>query len=221
MKRRVVLLVLVVLCFVSSPAFAQVACMVSSLDGKAALVRNGGQPVGLSTFKKLLPGDQVDLPQGSSLRLSYLAQGKAETWSGPARLVIEPERAQDTLGKKKPQVVKLGTDASLLKDSPMLRDQKELVAGQITVRGSMGVTPENAPLDASQRNQLLKAEAEYRRLVKTLPPTDATPYLFYLASLDRLGQKATMAEVLQNLLDKDGANRELAAMLKGLYAPGR
>jgi len=217
MKIRLSLLALALCCCLPAPARAQVACMVSGLEGQAVLTRRGKQQAGIGAFKKLLPGDEVELSQGASLRLSYLALGKAESWTGPARITIEAQGGEDGLNHQKPRVANLGTDTALLEDSPMLDSQRELVAGQLAVRGARNVTPENLPLEASQREQLRKAQAEYRRLKDTMPAGDATPYLFYLTALDRLGQRASMAELIQELLDKDGGNPELARMLKGLY----
>jgi len=65
---------------------------------------------------------------------------------------------------------------------------------------------------------LKKAESEYKRLLRAMPKGDASPYLFYLAALDRLGQRATMADVIQELLETNVSNQELVVMLNELYA---
>jgi len=212
------LLAVAVVAGLHGAAWAQVACMVSALEGQASLVRRGGQPVALTPFKKLLPGDLVELSAGGRLRLSFLAQGKAEAWTGPATLSIQADAAKDLAKGQKPAVTSLGLDTTFIKDSPVLNDQRELVAGQIAVRGASSGKLENAPLDPLRAEDLRKAEAEYRRLQKAMPRKDATPHIFYLAALERLGQKKSMAELIQVLLENDSGNLELSEMLDDLYA---
>lgn len=211
-------LVVAVVTGLHGAAWAQVACMVSGLEGQASLVRRGAQPVQLTSFKKLLPGDLVELSAGGRLRLSFLAQGKAEAWTGPAMLSIQADTAQDLAKGQKPAVTSLGVDTTFIKDSPVLNDQRELVAGQIAVRGSSSGKLENAALDPQRAEDLRKVEAEYRRLQKAMPRRDVTPHIFYLAALERLGQRKSMAELIQVLLENDSGNLELSEMLDDLYA---
>ena len=179
-------------------SFAQgpVACIVSGLDGDVLLKREAGQPQSLTKYKKLLAGDSVELPKGAFLRLSYLPLGKAEDWQGPATLKIQPHEALDLESAQKPVVVSLGVDVASIKESPLLREQKELVSGQFNVRtlnagkgadsGPGARKPADAPLDGAQRKELENLKRQYALLMKKMPAGDATPHLYYLAGLQRL-----------------------------------
>ncbi|GFK94394.1 hypothetical protein NNJEOMEG_02238 [Fundidesulfovibrio magnetotacticus] len=218
-SRRIALLALAgLLTLLPGTAMAQTVCMVSALEGQAALTRQPGKRLEMTTFRKLLPGDRVELPAGSRLRLSYLAQNRAEEWTGPAELAIETASAREATGRA-PVVTSLGLDAGAIKDSPVLSTQGELVAGQLTVRGAAAPAPQDAPLDRAGKEELRKAQAERQRLAKALPPGDAAPQMVYLAALERLGQRAAMAALLEDLLAQNGPNPALESLLAGLHAP--
>jgi len=218
MRRFAWLLVVVLAAGAHAPAWAQVACLVSGLEGEATLARKGGRGVPVTPFKKLLPGDRVTLGAGARLRLSYLVQGTAEAWSGPVVLAIEAGQARDEAGVLRPAVTSLGVDAAFIRESPLLGGQRELAAGQFAVRGPAATRPEDAALDARGREALRQAQSLYKRNLQALPPGDALAHVLYLAALERLGQRLAMARCIEDLLEKQGPNGELEALLDALHA---
>jgi hypothetical protein len=195
-------------------AWAQVACMVSNLNGEAMLIRSGETPAGLTKFRKLQEGDTVRIASGAALSLSFLVKGTVESWRGPAILEITMEGAKADPAAKTPETASLDVGTAFIKDSSLFDDQKELVTGQFLVRGISW--PQDAPLTLAEREQLKNAKAEFERLASSAPEGDVFSDMYYLAVLERLGQKRTMAEHISLLLENDKNNSALEEMLQNI-----
>lgn len=195
-------------------SWAQGACMVSDMDGQVLIVCEKDQPRPINKFKKLWPGDQLELKTDTKVQLNYLAIGRIEQWNGPVQLVIEKSGARDKNNLKQPKVINLEKLTPSLKESKILNQQN--VAGQIAIRGGWFSQTVNAPLNLQKKKTLESLQKTYSELRQKTAESDTTADMYYLAGLERLGQKEAMAQHIQNLLSNNGYNPDLEAMLNAL-----
>lgn len=199
---------------IASRSWAIGACIVSGLDGEATVIHDKEQPRSISKFKKLWPGDTVDLANNATILFNYLAYGKVEKWHGPARIVIEEQGGSDQNKNQQPTITNIGVLAADLKNSRLLNQQN--TAGQISVRGTRHARYENAPLDQQGNEKLQQIQARYLTFSQDAAQGDVAADLYYLAALESLGQKDTMARHIYKLLSMNGNNPELEEMLNAL-----
>jgi len=205
---------LLILCCIASRSWAIGACMVSGLEGDATVLHDKDRMQPVNTFKKLWPGDVIELTKDATIRLNYLADGKIESWRGPARIVIEEHGGADQYNAQQPTVANIGELTAELKNSKLLNKQN--TAGQISVRGTRLQRYENAPLDQQGKEKLQQIQARYATLSQDGAKGDAAADLYYLAGLETLGQKDAMARHIYKLLSLNGTNPELEEMLNAL-----
>ena len=208
-----ILIALFSLLGISGSSWAQGACMVSGLEGQATVLHGQDQSRPVNKFKKLWPGDQLEVAKGTSIQLNYLALGRVEQWQGPARILIEDQGGRDQNNVQRPTVTNIGNLTSDLKGSQLLNQQN--AAGQIAVRGTH-TRHENEPLDKQGKEKLQQIQIKYQALSQKAAKGDITPDLYYLAGLEGLGQKETMARHIHKLLSGSGSNADLEEMLNTL-----
>lgn len=199
---------------ISGFTWAQGACMVSRLEGQATVFHDKDQPRPVNKFKKLWPGDQLEIAKETTIQLNYLALGRIENWTGPARIVIEDQGGRDQNEIQKPTITNIGNLMADLKGSKLLNQQN--TAGQIAIRGTRTSQTVDTPLDQQGKAELERIQTTYNGLLQKNAKGDVTAEMYYLAGLERLGQKETMARHIHKLLSMNGSNPELEAMLSGL-----
>ncbi|QLA14782.1 FlgO family outer membrane protein [Desulfolutivibrio sulfoxidireducens] len=200
MRITVMTLVAVFLC-ASIPirAMAQVACIVTGVSGHAVLLRDQSPAVNVTKFRKLIVGDRIDLGQDARVRLTYLSGDVAEDWSGPAKLRVAAQEANDETGTATPARTRLGIGSLGVTDSELLRDQRELVSGQFRVRGMDA----DATLGASGEQALTALRERCDAIRAMSPQGDGAADVVYLAGLEKLGQHAEIVKHLRGLSGKD------------------
>jgi len=198
----------------SASSWAQGACMVSGLEGQATVFHDQDQPRPINKFKKIWPGDQVEIGKETTIQLNYLALGRVENWKGPARILIEEQGGRDQMQVQQPTVSNIGNLTADLKSSKLLNQQN--VAGQIAVRGARTSPVVNAPLGQQGKSELERIQTTYNSLLKKSSKNDATADMYYLAGLEGLGQKELMARHIHKLLSMNGSNVDLEEMLNAL-----
>lgn len=191
---------------------SQVVCQVSDLDGQALLIPKNGNRHELTEFEKIESGGQVNLSQGAKLRLCFLSNGRIEEWVGPAELIIEDHATSEVLNKNKPVIKEYTELKTVLSESIALRNQKELIAGQVTVRKPII----DAKLSLKEQEELDKNEQLFNMLKSQFPAGDHTADIFHLAYLEHFGQKASMYKNINKLLRSEKDNQALMEMLKGI-----
>ena len=199
---------------ISSFSWAQGACMVSGLDGQATVLHDKDQPRPINKFKKIWPGDQVEIAKETTIQLNYLALGRVESWKGPALIIIEENGGHDQNNAQKPTIMDIGNLSTELKGSKLLNQQN--TAGQIAIRGTRNSRYEDAPLNQQDKDKLLQIQTTYNKLLPQTSKGDVTADMYYLASLEVLGQKETMAKHIYKLLSMNGSNADLEEMLNAL-----
>ena len=198
----------------STTSWAQGACMVSGLDGQATIIHDKEQSRPINKFKKVWPGDQLEIAKDTTIQLNYLALGRVENWKGPALIIIEDQGGRDQNNIQKPTIMDIGNLVTELKGSKLLNQQN--TAGQIAIRGTRGSRYEDVSLNQQDKDKLLQIQTTYNKLLPQTPKGDVTADMYYLASLEALGQKETMAKHIYKLLSMNGSNIDLEEMLTGL-----
>lgn len=198
----------------STTSWAQGACMVSGLDGQATIIHDKEQSRPINKFKKVWPGDQLEIAKDTTIQLNYLALGRVENWKGPALIIIEDQGGRDQNNIQKPAIMDIGNLVTELKGSKLLNQQN--TAGQIAIRGTRSSRYEDIPLSQQEKDKLLQIQTTYNKLLPQTPKGDVTADMYYLASLEALGQKETMAKHIYKLLSMNGSNIDLEEMLTGL-----
>ena len=212
--KYVMAMALLSLMFLPGMSQAQGACMVSGLEGQATLFHGNEQAQTVTRFKKLWPGDRVELLNGATLQLNYLAIGRLEDWKGPASITITEKSGQGQNDRQQPTVANIANLDANLKTSAILNQQN--VSGQISVRGMHASRIVNAPLESQGQQELERVKVTYENLLKKGGRGDVTADMYYLASLEQLGQKELMARHIHKLLSMYGSNPELEEMLDSL-----
>lgn len=184
-------------------------CFVSAVTGDVTLQRGDATPVAVKPFQWLLRGDKLVIPREGHIRLAFLEQGISESWQGATTLVIVDDGARDATSQQQPKIVKLGVKRIAVNDDAALRSQGELVAGQYPVRSF----PVDKKLSTELQQRLDTLKQDYSKLKKQLPDDDVTPEMYYLLGLKELGQRATMAKLIQHIELSTGDNAALRAML--------
>lgn len=195
-------------------SWAQGACMVSGLEGKAKVFHDKDQPRLINKFKKLWPGDKVEIDKEATIQLNYLAIGRVENWKGPARIFIEEQGGHDQNNVQQPTVTNIGNLRAELKNSKLLNQQN--ISGQIAVRGVRASHVVNAPLNQQGKNELERIQATYNSSLQKSSKNDVTADIYYLAGLEGLGQKELMVRHIHKLLSMNGSNPELEELLDAL-----
>jgi hypothetical protein len=190
------------------------ACMVSGLEGQAMVTHGSEQPRPVNKFKKIWPGDQIELSRDATMQLYYLALGQVEQWQGPARILVDDNGGRDQNNIQQPKVMTTGELSTTLKKSKVLNQQTAV--GQIAIRGGRPEPPEDASLSQQGKQQLQQIHKNYGDMANKAAKGDITPDLIYLAGLEELGQKETMARHIHKLLSISGSNTDLEELLNEL-----
>ena len=69
-------------------AWASGACMITDFKGTPSVFNEKRQQTKIARFKKLWPGDTIEVPKEAEITLAYLALGRIEKWQGPALVAI-------------------------------------------------------------------------------------------------------------------------------------
>jgi hypothetical protein len=192
---------------------ARVACVISQLQGEISVVRIKTGDHKATNFEKILAGDHIKLYQGAKARLCFLTNDRIEEWSGPVDLIVQAQETQDVLNTKKPVVSCTGEETTYLNESKLLTDQKDLISGEIHLRGVLM----NVTLNENQQQELRVIEEKLGDLSARPPGGDYTADLYYLACLEHLGQKASMYQYIKKLLERESGNENLLKMLQKIY----
>jgi len=192
-------------------AWASGACMITDFKGTPSLFSEKGQQAKIARFKKLWPGDTIEVPQEAEIALAYLALGRIEKWQGPALVTIGENGSKDPNSNQQPMVTTIDKLNSYLKKSELLNAQN--VAGQIAIRGNATAEAKNLDLTPQGKSELHQLETTYHKIVQQTASSDITAELYYLAGLEKLGQRATMTRQIHALLRKNGSNPELEKIL--------
>lgn len=214
MKQSIVLIsALLLLLGNLSLSWGQGACIITDLNGDGLIFHEQEQPIKIKKFKKMWPGDQLAIPKDANVQLAYLAIGRIEKWNGPVRLTIGTEGSSNQKNIQKPTVENINNLTAYLKNSEILNQRYE--GGQIELREELSIHTD-APLDDQGRIELHNIQNVYKDILRQRPKGDIVAAIYYLAGLEKLRQKKTMAKFINKLLEADSSNSELEEILINL-----
>ncbi len=167
----------------------------TQVQGSVTLGTQGGGV--LAPFSKVRVGDTLVLGAGANLELVYFASGRREVWTGPAELVVGPERSEPRSGAA-PVVQETHADlGEQLQTLPVLivRAERDR-AGQGVVRSGDDAPDPRSLLDAEELAAIDAAKTRYDALRKVFDPRDVLPDIYYATVLRSYGLHAEADQVL-------------------------
>lgn len=184
-------------------AWAADVAVVNDLAGE---VLYGGNKA--TAFMKVREGDAFTVTKDAHVRLLYIANGRQETFTGPARFVAGPDASKVQQGAQ-PQVQVLPpvVGMKIAKGMELVGNPKLSRMGGITVRGG-------APrLTAEQQTELASARQTYSQLRAAAAEDDITPELFLFSVLNDLQLGAEMKTVAADMKKRQPGNPDIARMV--------
>jgi len=179
--------------------------LVTGLSGTVALnVPAQTQSRTLQVFSKLHEGDQLILPESSSLQLVLFHSGQEQVWQGPGELQVHRSGITAQGMALQPQVRQL--PKLLVKQlAKTPAPDGQVKAGMVRLRSM----PSGGTLESLEKN--------YAQLRKGAMATDRNPELYLLAGYFELREFELLQQVLTRLEKESPGDKEVA-LLRSLYA---
>jgi hypothetical protein len=175
-------------------AAAQAApvAMAVAVGGSVTVAHDPVAPWTLTPFALVGADDALQIPEGGSVQLLFHANGRRETWTGPAVVQVRADHAEGPSG---PTVLELGRDvgAGLGQLTVVLDRAQRERAGTTLVRGATLIPK----LDPEQQAEVDAARARFEQLAALrVDPADITPELFLASRLLAFDQLPDACPVL-------------------------
>lgn len=191
----------------ASGAMAQPAAdagILNQMQGAVQWVEAGKAPIAALPFMKVREGDVLRVPNGGSARIVYFANGRQETWKGPAEVRVEA--AQGVSSQAKAEVTQLPVDVSqkLVRTSLLATIVREARPGSVAVRSAIASA------------EIRAARERYDEMRKVAAPDDITPEMYLFTTLEAHRRHDDMKQLLQVMESRhpgDPLVKELAAWL--------
>lgn len=206
--------------------------LVTKLSGEATYWNKDEQipPTQVQSFMKLRLGDHLKLTGSASLQLLYFANGRQETWKGPATLIVGDLESSIANGKKEslqPEVLILPTKVTkYMGMAPLPLPRSSLFYSGVTqTRGVKIPGPKKTaappPLSAEDQSKIKEAEKISQDLRKGSEADDLTPELYFLGVLADYKQYPEMEKLIDIMQMKrpgDPALKDLKAWVRSQSA---
>ena len=181
--------------------------LINQLAGKASYGSGATANLPAQAFMKIRQGDRIVLPAEASLRLVYFANGRQESWQGPASLRAGAQGSEVLSGK--PPVVSSLPGVVLQKVARIPDIVQGARLGGVVVRGGGGGRP-SGPVPA----EVEQARGVYKNLRAQASPEDVTPELYLLSVLQEYGYVDEMAPMAEEMLRRQPDTPEVRELAK-------
>lgn len=186
----------------SGTAADKEAGMITQAQGSATYTTGQDKDKPVVAFMKLRVGDKLTLSKDAKLQLVYFENGRQETWTGAAKVVIGTSESQASDAANPPQLKKLPAIVlQQLSRAPGVVSDLKSRSGMILVRSLPMV-------------ELRKLDENYTALRKEAAEDDVTPELYMLAGLHELKLYRDMKPVLEEMRRRQPNNPEVLAVHK-------
>ena len=186
----------------SGTAADKEAGMITQAQGSATYTTGQDKDKPVVAFMKLRVGDKLTLSKDAKLQLVYFDNGRQETWTGAAKVVIGANESQAAGAANPPQVKKLPAFVlQQLSRAPGVVSDLKSRSGMILVR-SLPMT------------KMRELDENYAALRKEAAEDDVTPELYMLAGLHELKLYRDMKPVLEEMRRRQPNNPEVLAVHK-------
>ncbi len=205
MTKLVRILGIAILALAAGAAWADVA-VINDLAGDV----HYGTANKATPFMKVREGDVFTVAKGARVRLLYMANGRQETFAGPARFIAGADASKVQQGAQ-PQVQVLPpiVGMKVAKGMELVGNPKLSRIGGITVRGA------GPKLTAEQQAELADARQTYAQMRASAAEDDITPELFLFSVLNDLQLSAEMKTVAADMKKRQPGNPDIARMVGG------
>lgn len=202
--------------------------LITKLAGEATYWNKGDNQklAKVRGFMKVRQGDHFKLPEATSMTILYFANGRQETWKGPATLMASALKTK-ILGDKQPapqpevKILPVKASKQMGKAPLPLCPAGMSKSGVIQTMGPKRepATKTAPPLSETAQREIREAEKVYRDLKQAAASDDVTPELYYLGVLAEHCQYREMEVVVDTMLAKrpgDPAIQDLKACARTL-----
>ena len=174
--------------------------MVTQVTGSATYSSGADKDKPVVSFMKVRNGDKLTLGKDAKLQVVYFENGRQESWSGAAKLVIGAKESTAATGAAPPQVKKLPAIVlQQLSRAPGVVSDLKNRTGMIMVRSLPMV-------------KMRELDENYAALRKEAAEDDVTPELYLLSGLHELKLYRDMKPVLEDMRKRQPNNPEVQAV---------
>jgi len=189
-------------------AAADVA-LVNQLSGEVTYISPGGIPKKARAFMKVQQGDRFAVAARGSLRVVYFADGREETWTGPASFRAASAKG-DRIGGRDPRIAML---------PPSVPRSLAQVPGLIQIARTGGKPMRDVPrsrrsLSPQERAELEEARATYGKLRASAAADDVTPELYLFSVLHGHVLYEELAPVAKNMLERQPKSDDIRVLAR-------
>lgn len=175
----------------------------------------GGNTTTVQGFMKVRAGDRFSVPEGGMLQLLFLEDGRQETWTGPAVLIVEEKESRadgsppgtaaevkylPSKATRRMAASSLPLPGSTLQASGVI----QTMAPKKAAEGTSGDRrKKSGPPAQADPSDLKTAGKLYDDMRKAAPADDLTPEAYYLGVLADHGLYREMGRIVASLLKKN------------------
>ena len=188
-----------------SPAPAPDAGLVNQVGGEVMFQGETGSASKALAYMKVRQGDRFTLPAGASLRLTWFAGGRQETWKGPAGFRVGAALGERLTGSTPEVAILPATVPQKMAKIPDLMQSARL--GGVTVRG--GLSRPASSLSPTAKAEIQAARDNYRQMRAQSDEGDVTPELFLLSVLQDHGQFDDMRGTIDEMKRRAPGNADV------------
>lgn len=200
------LIAVLLLCAPPLACAANDVAFVSQLSGEVTHISPGGIPKKARVFMTVRQGDRFAVAARGSLRVVYFADGREESWTGPASFRVAATRG-DRIGGHDPRVAMLP-----LSVPRHLARVPELI--QSARHGGNAVKGARRSLGAHEQAEMAEARATYGKMRAAAASDDVTPELFLFSVLHGYSLYDDLGPVAENMLRRQPRSEEIRALAK-------
>lgn len=181
------------------------AGLVNQVGGDVMFQGETGSASKALAYMKVRQGDRFTLPAGATVRLTWFAGGRQETWKGPASFRVGAALGERLTGTAPEVAILPATVPQKMAKIPDLMQSARL--GGVTVRG--GMARPASSLSPSAKAEIQAAQDNYRQMRAQSDEGDVTPELFLLSVLQDHGQFDEMRATIDEMKRRAPGNADV------------
>jgi len=204
------------LLLLGAPALAHAArdvALVSSVSGEVSHIGSGGVPKKARVAMLVQQGDRFAVTARGTLRVTYLADGRQETWTGPASFRAGTTKS-DRIGGHDPRVESL--PAAVPKS---LARVPELIRSANSGKALRGAKRTRQSLVAGDQADLMAAKVIYARMRAAAVAEDVTPELYLFSVPQGYALYDELEPVVADMRRRQPRSDEIQALARSVSRP--
>jgi len=195
------------------------AGIVTQAKGEMSGVSANGNAFAVEAFMKVRDGDRLSVPGGGAVQIVFFANGRKETWKGPAEVLIGTGGGRSGKGGLgNPEVAKLPFEVAgeMVRVGVLVEASRRQRIGGVVVRGEASENDADPmppiPLSPEEEQTIAKARTAYEALRSSAADSDITPELYLFSVLADYDQFREMKTLIEKMQRKQPENEEIALL---------